>query len=274
LTYEICNEKFPEKTNFVPHALPEGIFFKLPENDISISKTNLLGNNRADHFVVLWINRNARRKRSNDVLEAWKLFLDKLEEKHGHRKATLLMHTEPTDAEGPNLFATTEMFGIKDNVVFSTERIGFDQMNVMHNISDCCVNIAYAEGFGLSTLEAMQTGTPIIAIKTGGLTRQVVDHRDGSENGIALPVEMRALVGSQAVPYIYEDYVSNETVANAFFKMFEMGPDSRKKLGLKGMNYVKEEFGYQKTIDLWHQTMKKTTENFKEDYARWDCTTI
>ena len=274
LTYEICSEVFPEKTNFVPHALPNGIFFPIPEKEISSMKKEILGKNRVDHFIMLWINRNARRKRPNDVLEAWKMFLDKLENKHGHRKATLLMHTEPTDSEGPNLFSVVDLLGIKDNVVFSNERIGFDKMNIMHNISDCCVNIAYAEGFGLTTLESMQTGTPIIAIKTGGLTRQIIDHRDNTENGIALPVEMRSLVGSQSVPYIYEDYVSNETTANAFFKMFEMGPAKRKKLGLKAMKYVEEEFSYQKTIDLWHHTMTKTIEDFNNDYVRWDCTTL
>ena len=115
------------------------------------------------------------------------------------------------------MLAAAEHLGIQDSCVFSKERLYFAQINALHNISDCCINIAFAEGFGLATLEAMQTGTPIIAVQTGGLTRQVVDHRDQSENGIALPVEMRTLVGSQIVPYIYEDYVSNPTVANAIF---------------------------------------------------------
>ena len=81
------------------------------------------------------------------------------------------------------------MLGIKDNVLFSRDRLDFDKMNVLYNVSDFCINCSYAEGFGLSTLEAMQAGTPIIAVKTGGLTRQVVDHRDNTENGVAVDVE-------------------------------------------------------------------------------------
>ncbi|HCT53552.1 MAG TPA: hypothetical protein DF712_13950, partial [Balneola sp.] len=114
------------------------------------------------------------------------------------------MHTEPLDSEGPNLFKVSEMLGIQDNVFFSRERVEFDQMNILYNISDFCINTSYAEGFGLSTLESMMAGTPIIAPKTGGLTRQVVDHRDGSENGVALDIDVKTLVGSQQVPYIYE----------------------------------------------------------------------
>ena len=37
-------------------------------------------------------------------------------------------------------------------------------MNILHNIVDCYINISYAEGFGLGTLEAMQCGKPIIAL--------------------------------------------------------------------------------------------------------------
>ena len=36
----------------------------------------------------------------------------------------------------------------------------------------------------------------------------LVDHRDGKENGVALDVVNQTLVGSQHVPYIFEDYCS------------------------------------------------------------------
>jgi len=132
----------------------------------------------------------------------------------------------------------------------------------MHNISDVCINISYAEGFGLSTLEAMQTGTPIIAPMTGGQTRQVINAYTGEENGVALPIEMQTLVGSQTVPYIFEDMVSNETISKAIMKMYDLGHIGRKKLGQQAKEYALSEFGYQKTIDLWHDTMLKTIEEF------------
>ena len=212
-----------------------------------------------------------RRKRPADVLWAWKIFMDRLKEEKGHQKATLLMHTDPHDQEGPNLLAVTEMLGIKEHVVFSNQRVEFSQMNAYHNLCDVCVQISYAEGFGLSTLEAMQTGVPIIAVKTGGLTRQVVDHRDLSENGVALDVEYKTLVGSQSVPYIYEDFVSVETVADALMKMYDMGPDKREQLGKKARDYVLSEFSYQKTVDMWHDSLSDIIDNWKKKYNRWSC---
>ena len=264
LTYEMVNEIVPGKANFVPHALPNEIFFPMEPAAARNSKIQILGPERKDHFVVFWVNRNARRKRPADLLESWAIFMKKLKAE-GKSDATLLMHTDPMDAEGPNLLACVEHLGIIDSVVFSNQRVEFEQMNALHNISDCCINIAYAEGFGLATLEAMQVGKPIIAIKTGGLTRQVVDHRDGSENGIALDVEMKSLVGSQLVPYIYEDYCSTESVASALHQMYAYGPEKRKELGNKVKNYVASEFNLDTTVDLWHESLLDLCENWTHD---------
>ena len=271
LTYEMVKEMVPDRTNFIPHSLPEDIFYPLPKLERFQLRTQAIGPERADHFVAFWVNRNAKRKRPADVLWAWKIFMDRLKEEKGHQKATLLMHTDPHDQEGPNLLAVTEMLGIKEHVVFSNQRVEFSQMNAYHNLCDVCVQISYAEGFGLSTLEAMQTGVPIIAVKTGGLTRQVVDHRDLSENGVALDVEYKTLVGSQSVPYIYEDFVSVETVADALMKMYDMGPEKREQLGKKARDYVLSEFSYQKTVDMWHDSLSDIIDNWKKKYNRWSC---
>jgi glycosyltransferase involved in cell wall biosynthesis len=270
MTYEMIKDHFPNRTNFIPHAIPDEIFFPLSDVERASYKRNLLGANRMDHFVGIWVNRNARRKRPSDVLAAWKQMLDKMQRNDGHKKATLIMHTDPLDQEGPNLFAVAEELGIMDNVFFSKDRIEFDKMNVLYNISDCCINISYAEGFGLGTLEAMQAGTPIVAVKTGGLTRQVVDHRDGTENGIALPVELQTLVGSQMVPYIYEDYVTIETASEGLYKLFKKTLEEKNELRKKVRDYALSQFSYQKTVDDWHQTMKDTIENWRNTYKRWE----
>jgi len=269
LTYEMVNKRHPEKTKFIPHSIPDDLFFPMPEHEVKNHKSSILGHDKKDHFVGIWVNRNAKRKRPNDVLYAWKLFLDKIEAKHGKRDATLLMHTDPYDAEGPNLVIASEHLNINENVVFSNQRLDFDKMNILYNISDFCFNVSYAEGFGLPTLESMYAGKPIIAVKTGGLTRQVVDHRDGSENGRALDVECRTLVGSQQVPYIFEDYVNNETIADAIKDLYEMPDDDIKALGKKARQYALSEFSYNKTIDMWHDSFLNLYNNWQKDYDRW-----
>ena len=88
---------------------------------------------------------------------------------------------------------------------------------------------------------------------------------DGSENGIGLDPDVRSLVGSQLVPYIYEDYVQNEKVADAYMKLYELGPEKRAELGEKARQYALSEFSMEKTIDLWHETLSKLVDDWKED---------
>ena len=120
----------------------------------------------------------------------------------------------------------------------------------------------------------MQSGTPIIAQKTGGLTRQVVDHRDGTENGVALDVEMRTLVGSQQVPYIYEDYVSAETVSKAIMKIYNLDDEKKDLLSKKVIDYVDSEFSYQDTIDMWDETLTSLIDSWKDNYKRFEIKTL
>lgn len=264
LTYEMLQEKFPGKVNFVPHSIPSELFFPLPEEEVKQHRIRTLGKNNENAFVLFWANRNARRKRPADVIWAWSKFLQGLRADGENRKALLLMHTDPLDKEGPNLIEVAKHFGVIDDIVFSNQRLDFEKMNVLHNMTDACLNISYAEGFGLTTLEAMNCGKPIIAVKTGGLTRQVVDHRDGSENGVAIDVDITSCVGTQSVPFIFEDYASADNIASGIRKLYDMPPDERKKLGTKARSYALSEFSHQKTIDLWDETLNATIDAWNQ----------
>ena len=280
LTCEMVKEIVPEhkRVNFIPHALPREVFRPFEKGPLRDMKAKMLAPDRVDHFVALWIGRNAKRKRPSDILCAWRTFLDELHVKHGHRNATLVMHTDPLDSQGANLLVTTEMLGITDRVFFSKERLDFDQMAALHNISDVSINLSSAEGFGLPTLEAMQCGKPIIAPKTGGLTRQVVDHRDGSQNGIALDIDMRSMVGSLLVPSIFEDYATNENMVKALVKMYEMGPIEREKLGKKAREYALSEFRIEKLIEDWDRSLTEVIETWRSNrsdvYKPWEVMTL
>jgi glycosyltransferase involved in cell wall biosynthesis len=268
-TYDMVSQRFPEKTNYIPHAVPKELYYPMPESEALAARRMLLGKAREDHFVVGYVSRNARRKMPSDIINSWKIFLDELEKKHGHRKATLLMHTDPLDPEGPNLFQVNETLGVKDNVFFFNKRVNFDEMRVLYNSFDTIVNRSCNEGFGLGTLEAMMCGKPIIALKTGGLTRQVEDHETGEQFGIGLDPEIKSLVGNQMVPYIYEDFISHKTLADAFMKMYQIGPENRKELGRKAMQHAHKNYDMKNVVNLWDKTLGETIENWQSTRRLW-----
>lgn len=270
-TYQMVKERFPDKTNYIPHAVPEELYKPISKVEASKFKVGLLGQERSDHFTCLFVSRNARRKMPSDILLSWKMFLDELERRDGHRKATLIMHTDPLDPEGTNLFQVIDVLGVKDNVVFSKERIGFNEMSLLYNVCDAVVNRSTNEGFGLGTLEAMMCGKPIIAIKTGGLTRQVEDPETGEQYGIGLDPDARCLVGNHMVPYIFEDFISHEKLRDAFLKMYDMGPDAREALGNKAMERARREYSLENVVSEWDRTLTEKIENWKSSRPiRWN----
>lgn len=268
-TYQMVKERFPERTNYIPHAVPKDLYYPVSDADSKMNKMRLLGKDRMDHFVPLYVSRNARRKMPSDILVSWKQFLDRLQEKHGHKKATMLMHTDPLDPEGPNLFHVIDMLGIADNVKFSKSRVDFNEMRCIYSACDTVVNRSSNEGFGLPTLEAMMCGKPIIAIKTGGLSRQVEDMETGEQFGIALEPDVKSLVGNQLVPYIYEDFITHEKLTAAFMEMYEWGPEKRKEVGQRALAHATKDYDLNNVISAWDSSLTKLLDGWK-NHKRWE----
>ena len=147
-----------------------------------------------------------------------------------------------------------------------------EQLAGFYNIADCTINIADAEGFGLATLESLSCETPIIVTMTGGLQEQVTD----GENwfGIGLEPASKALIGSQQVPYIYEDRVSQEDFLEALNKMYAMSSDERKTLGQKGREHVEKNYNFEDFNNTWVSTMEEIYETMgswenRKGYQSW-----
>ena len=55
MTYEMIKDHFPERTNFIPHAVPEDVFYPIPEETSRKYKKEILGAQAVDNFVGIWI---------------------------------------------------------------------------------------------------------------------------------------------------------------------------------------------------------------------------
>ena len=220
LTYDIVQNVAPEvESSYIPHAVNSEIFKPLEVPQIAQIRAD---QGIDDKFVVFWNNRNARRKQSGSVIFWFNEFLKQV----GRDKACLIMHTDVKDVHGQDLEAIIANLGLTNGEVkFSREKVEPGQLALMYNMADVTINIADAEGFGLATLESLSCGTPIIATMTGGLQDQLTD----GENWYGIPVypASKAIIGSQEVPYIYEDRVSQQDVVDALVKMYEMSNDER-----------------------------------------------
>ncbi len=244
LTHDIVQTVAPEtESSYIPHAVDSTIFKPLDEAVVTQFRKE---RNLEDKLVCFWNNRNARRKQSGTLIWWFKEFLDKV----GHENATLIMHTDTKDQHGQDLEAILFELGLSQGqVLFSTAKVEAPDLNMMYNAADVTLNISDAEGFGLATLESMAAGTPIIVTMTGGLQDQVTD----GENwyGIGLEPASKAIIGSQQVPYIYEDRVSKEDFINALTEMYEKTSEERAALGASAREWTQKQFNFDDFVDRW-----------------------
>ena len=259
VTHDVVSEVTKEVENiYLPHAVDDN-FFK-PMSDDQIKKIRI-EKGVDDKFVFFWNNRNARRKMSGSLVHWFKKFCDKI----GDDKAVLIMHTDANDPYGQPLDHLIHHFGVNNGqVMISREKVGPEVLSMMYNISDCTINISDAEGFGLATLESLSCGTPIITTMTGGLQEQVTDGE--SWFGIGIEPCSKALIGSQQVPYIYEDRISEDDFIGALTKMYEMKSEDRKSLGRSGRNHVMKNYSFKGYKDKWVEVM----DNVYKKHGSWD----
>ena len=268
VTHDIVKNVAPDvELHRLPHAVDEKVFKPLTKEE----KLELRKNTgfEEDKFVVFWNNRNARRKQPGTLIFWFKEFIDKV----GHDKATLLMHTDPGDPNGPNLNAIVQELGlVEGQVKFSTNKIDFPQMAALYNIADVTVNISDAEGFGLSTLESLNCGTPIIVNMTGGLQEQVTDGEDWY--GIGIEPSSKCIIGSQDIPFIYEDRISKEDFIEALEKVYNMTAEERGALGEKGKEYANRKFSFNEYVVRWRTVLKDIHEKHgsweEKQYKSWE----
>ena len=244
----------------IPHAVPSDTFKPFPTDVVENLRKDNFGPDK-DKFICFWNNRNARRKQSGTLIYWWKKFLDKV----GHDKAKLIMHTDVRDPYGQNLQAIIENIGLTNGeVMFSQSKLATKDMAAFYNMADCTVNISDAEGFGLATLESLSCETPIIVTMTGGLQEQVTNGEDWF--GIGLEPASKSVIGSQEIPYIYEDRVSEEDFISAVEKIYNMSREERRELGKKGRQHVLKNYGFELYGERWDELFQRV----KEEYGSWD----
>ena len=253
------------QVDYVPHGINSKTYkpTEVPEE----FKKKVLGD-KDYKFVLFWMNRNIRRKQPSDVIWAFQKFREGLPEED-RDDVCLVMHTNPVDNNGTDLFAVADKIAPGADIKFSTDRVNQDQLNWLYNLSDCTINIAGNEGFGLVTAESVMAGTPIILNVTGGMQDQCGFKKDGKyftaedykeigslhdyrkwEDKVThgewvKPVwsRVQTMVGSVPTPYIIDDKVDVVEVSEAIRYWYDKTPEERKEAGLKGREEFMGEMG-------------------------------
>ena len=107
----------------------------------------------------------------------------------------------------------------------------------------------------------------------------LAEYNDGNLNPII--VRLFNIIGpnqssefGMVVPKFVEAAIDNNDITKAMTKLYEMGSSGRKELGKKAREYALTEFGYEKMINLWNDTLLKTIMEFKFNKKNYSITEL
>ena len=278
VTHAIVQEVAPRtSSHYIPHAVPETFFHpaKTPEDyeNVKATRDKIIGAskefNNPNKKIFFWNSRNARRKQSGTLIWWFKELLDEV----GHDKASLLMHTDPRDPHGQDLPHILEHLNLTDGqVLLSSQKVNPQDLANMYRAADYTVGISDAEGFGLSTLESLTCGTPIIVNMTGGLQEQVTDGSDWF--GWGIQPASKAIIGSLQVPYIYEDRISQKDFASVMKKAIKLSKPKYEKMSQAGLKHIADNYSFEQYERSWVELMDNVVEKYgswenRKNYDRW-----
>ena len=214
------------------------------------------------------------------------------------------MKTESTFEHGTDLPAVIETICDPElhKVKIIEHRFSEKELNYLFNCSDAHMFMTDNEGWGLGLTESLTAGRMIIAPVQGGMQDQMrfedengdwinftTEHPSNSDGRYkkcgewAMPIfpKTRSSKGSPLTPYIFASQCSIEDAAIALMKVYKMGPEERKKRGLKGREWVlSEESGFtakamgQKFIDNIDGLFKKWKPRKRFNLIKVDDSTI
>ena len=279
VTHEILKDVAPDvSSRYLPHAVDPQFFHKFKSDEekaivervrenITVNSSN--NHKNKDKKIFFWNSRNARRKQSGTLVWWFNEFLNKIDQD----QACLLMHTDARDPHGTDLPHIIEHLGANDGqVLLSTDKVDSGHLASLYNAADYTISISDAEGFGLSMLESLSCGTPIIATMTGGMQEQVTDGKNWF--GFGIEPASKSVIGSLQVPYIYEDRISQEGFNDTLRKAMNRSPKAYDKMCRQGMNHVKKNYSFENYQKKWVETMDEIVEKHgswetRKNYDRW-----
>lgn len=260
------------KVCYAPHGINEKLFYPLAFHETESLRESLFGKNHKEdvNFIVFHNNRNIRRKMTSDLIFAFKLMYDKIKEQDPEQaeKIRLILHTEAVDNNGTHLPEVIHNVcpEVEHLIVITNKKVSPQELNMFYNIADVVPNIASNEGWGLSSTEAMLTGTPIVNNVTGGLQDQCrfedsmgdwieFDEDFGSNHAgrytkhgrwvnPVFPASIN-IQGSPMTPYIFDDRCDPRDVAKALYGWWETPTNVRVECGTEGREWaMSEEAGF------------------------------
>jgi glycosyltransferase involved in cell wall biosynthesis len=181
-----------ERVHFLPNAIDMSRFRPASDEERLALRREL--DLPSDVVVSLFVGRLSREKGLLDLMEAWRVV-----HASGSRPSVLLVAGPDMDGHpwnvGPEARDFVERHGLRSSVRFLGS---IDPVDPLLRAADLLVQPSHFEALGLSAVEALASGVPVVASAVGGLLDFVIDDDNGklcpANDPAALATSIGALI--------------------------------------------------------------------------------
>jgi glycosyltransferase involved in cell wall biosynthesis len=209
-------------------------------------------------FVIGCVNRNQDRKQLPRLVEAFAKFAKDKDD------VILHFHCDPYDVANlaagynndsyPLLVNAIGHFGVAEKVHFSRQMrsfingANFDEMRKIYNLFNITASSTSGEGFGLSTIESIACGVPIVITDYTSSKELVLN--GGNNNGLLVDVKTCMFGGYGTMRAIVD---IDDMVAK--FQYLYDHPEEVKKMSDNCLNFAKQ-YAWSKIIPMWKEVIE------------------
>ena len=169
-TYDLFKEKY--KYDRSVHIIPTGIeverFYK---ENVDFNKVESLKKElkiKKDDFVILFVGRIAKEKSIDFLIDNHSFLMKK------NKNCKLLIVGGGPDLE----MLKKKAKKMKDNIIF-TGKVPWDEVPNYYHLANCFATASYTETQGLTVVEAMASGIPVIALDDEAFNTVIKEGFDG-----------------------------------------------------------------------------------------------
>ncbi len=171
-TYDLFKKKYEYNRNI--HIVPTGIeverFYKENNDPKKIEELKKKYNIKKDDFVILFVGRLAEEKNVQFLID------NQTELVKHNKKCKLLIIGDGPDAE--KLKTQSKDLKLDNNVIF-TGKVPWSEVHEYYQLGSLFVSASHTETQGLTLLEAMAAGIPVVALDDEAFKDVVVDDLNG-----------------------------------------------------------------------------------------------
>jgi glycosyltransferase involved in cell wall biosynthesis len=181
-----------DRVHYLPNAIDMAHFH--PASDAERHELRRQFDVPSGAVVCLFVGRLSREKGLMDLMEAWRSI----------ERATLLVAGPDMDGHAWNVGPAAREFVTRHNLGSSVRFLGsVSDVAPLLRAADVVIQPSHFEALGLSAIEALASGVPVVASAVGGLLEFIVDGENGklcrAEDPVALAAGIRAIVDDGAL---------------------------------------------------------------------------